>query len=484
MRSLHKFLITCFWAAIILSFFNPNACYGQEEELAKKIDTYLNVKLEKGNIPGFSVAIVKKDKILLSKGYGRTEKNQDLTENTPLAIASLSKAFTAFAIMQLVETGKINLDAPILEYYPSFPLSDPKITVRQLLNQTSGLSDKLFPEMQYNTQPEDLETSIKRLGELKLKNEPVEKFHYHNPNYQILARIVELVSEQSFSEYLAKNICEPLGMTHTKNITSTNDFYTSNGGNITEGYTFIFGLPIKRKELDWFVEGSAGMTSTANDMAKWLMLFLNKGNYNGVNLLNEKNTQIMLSSSGKSGSSYGMGWNMNKDGIANHTGILWTYQSEQMLIIEKGYGVVILFNSGLNAFQDYSSFSQGILEIINGGTQSVGLQSSIYLELLMSLLMIATFYFGVKSLKNTGKWYKKSYFLLTMRVLLKITPLLILISIPQILIFISGRVLSWERVFWMMPSIIIWLGIQSIFNIVIVFSRLKYTFKLIDNRIS
>ncbi|MEO6550274.1 MAG: serine hydrolase domain-containing protein [Ferruginibacter sp.] len=473
MNSLSKSLIHYCSVVVILLLGNSNSCYGQEEQLTQKIDNYLQSKFEKGNIPGFTVAVVKKDKILLSKGYGKSSNHQDLTANTPFAIASLSKAFTALAIMQLVESGKIILDVPISMYYPSFPLLTSKITVRKLLNQTSGLSDKFFPEMQYNQQPQDLDASIERLRGRKFDIEPVEKFHYHNPNYQILARIVELVSKQSFSEYLRENICEPLGMKYTKNISLTNYFYTSNGGNLAEGYNFIFGISRKMKELNWFVEGSAGMTSTADDMAKWLMLFLNKGKSNGASLLNAENIQLMLTPSKKSGSSYGMGWSINDERIATHTGILWTYQSEQMLMLEKGYGVVILFNSGLNAFQDYGSFSQGILEIINGNTPGVGIQLSIYLELLMVLLMIVTFYFGIKSIKEKRKWQNKMVLRLTLNVLLRLFPLIIFILIPQIMIFISGRVLSWERVFWMMPSIIIWLAIQSTFNIIIIFLRLK-----------
>lgn len=474
MKSLLKLLGYYCSSVIILLLGNSNISYGQEDKLAQRIENYLQAKFEKGNIPGFTVAVVKNNEIILSKGYGKSGSHQDLTSNTPLAIASLSKAFTALAIMQLVENGKIRLDAPVSEYYPSFPLPSSGITVRQLLNQTSGLSDKFFPEMQFHQQPQDLETSIERLRGLKIGNDPIETFHYHNPNYQILARIIELVSKQPYSDYLVKNIFQPLGMKHTKNAASTKEFYSSYGGNFEEGYNFIFGIPHKMKELNWFVQGSAGITSTADDMAKWLILFLNKGSENGVRLLKPENIQLMLTPSEKSGSLYGMGWSISKEHVANHSGIFWTYQSEQMLVLEKGVGVVILFNSGLNAFQDYSSFSHGILEIINGNTPSIGIQLSIYLELLMVLLTFASFYFAIKSIKNAKKWLHKNSIRLTLNILRKLIPLLILISIPQIIFFITGRVLSWERIFWMMSSVIIWLLIQSILNIIIIILRLKF----------
>src|SRR5690606_17190614 len=129
-----------------------------------------------------------------------------------------------------------------------------------------------------------LDASIQRLHAVRITESDQGTFHYHNPNYQILARIVELVSGKDFTLYLKENILEPLGMSHTRSVRRTSDFYTEPGGNLLSGYNFFFGIPIRKKEVEWFVEGSAGMTSNVQDMARWLGLFLNEGTY-GQNVL-------------------------------------------------------------------------------------------------------------------------------------------------------------------------------------------------------
>jgi CubicO group peptidase (beta-lactamase class C family) len=473
-----KFISHCKILLGALLFAFSISASAQDKKLARDIDSFLQSKFEKGNIPGFSVAIVHQDSVIFSKGYGKSGNDEPLTADTPLAIASLSKAFTAMAVMQLVEKGKINVDAPVTQYYPAFPLQNAGITVKQLLNQTSGLSDKIFPEMGFNVQPTNLDASLARLKGIELHEKPGTKFRYHNPNYQILARIVELVSGENFSDYLTKNIFLPLGMRDTRNVASTREFYTSKGGNIPAGYSFVFGIPKKMNELDWFVQGSAGVTSSANDMAKWLALWLKRDDLKGIKLLSPQNMQAMLTPPANTGSSYGMGWFVHKESnTASHNGILWTYQSEQMLFLSKGYGIVVLFNSGLSAFQDYSSVTRGISDIINGQQPETGFEAAIWLELLVAVFAILGFIMGIRRIKRHPVWEKKYNGRLTFKIvsilILRLIPVIILLSIPQIFVLISGRVLNWERIFWVMPGVVIWLGIVSVFNIIIGFLCLK-----------
>jgi len=206
-------------------------------KLEEKIDQYILSKLKNSAIPGLALAIVRHDQVIMQKGYGITSDGLSITPQTPFAIASLSKSFTALAVMQLVESGKIKLDERVNSYYPDFPISKPVITVRQLLNQTSGLSDKVFPEMEFYQQPTSLDASIQRLHAVRLPQLHPGTFHYHNPNYQILARIVELVSGKDFRLYLKQNILDPLGMSHTRSLGLTSDFYTESGGTCPQGTT-------------------------------------------------------------------------------------------------------------------------------------------------------------------------------------------------------------------------------------------------------
>lgn len=166
--------------------------------------------------------------------------------------------WTITAIMQLVEAGKINLDAPVQSYLPEFTLTDPKtaarITIRHLLNQVSGLSDLGFPEYQL-PQPATLKQRVTSLNIARLVAVPGTEFHYFNPNYAILARVVEVVSQQPFSEYLRLHLFAPLQMTHTLNvITSTEALQTAT--NLAQGHLMAFGIPFTAPEMMGFLGGS------------------------------------------------------------------------------------------------------------------------------------------------------------------------------------------------------------------------------------
>src|SRR5262249_42797706 len=113
----------------------------------KVVDDYITARMETSHIPGLSVAIVDGDQIVYLKGYGQADASgRPVTPQTPFIIGSISKTFTALAAMQLVESGKIELDAPVQRYLPWFRVADPvasaRITVGNLLNHTSGLPQK------------------------------------------------------------------------------------------------------------------------------------------------------------------------------------------------------------------------------------------------------------------------------------------------------------------------------------------------------
>ncbi|WP_336214561.1 serine hydrolase domain-containing protein [Nonomuraea sp. LPB2021202275-12-8] len=114
------------------------------------IDGYMRDYAERTRLPGALVAVTRGDRIVHVAGYGHTADGEAITEDTPMPLASLSKSFTALAVLHLAEQGEIGLDAPVRTYLPEFAMADPraaKITVRQLLQQTSGMSDQTFPEL-------------------------------------------------------------------------------------------------------------------------------------------------------------------------------------------------------------------------------------------------------------------------------------------------------------------------------------------------
>jgi CubicO group peptidase (beta-lactamase class C family) len=188
---------------IVLTFhFRASAA---QTPLERKIDRFMTHQMATQHIPGLALAITHENQVLHIKGYGKANAHQPVTPQTQFPIASLSKSFTAIAIMQLVETGQLDLDAPVQKYLPDFTLADVKaasqITIRQLLNQSSGLSDLGFPESLLPQPATNLER-VKSLHRARLVAYPGTQFHYFNPNYDVLAQVVEVVSQQSFAEYL------------------------------------------------------------------------------------------------------------------------------------------------------------------------------------------------------------------------------------------------------------------------------------------
>lgn len=182
-----------------------------------------------------------------------------------------------------------------------------------------------------------------------------------------------------------------------------------------------------------------------------------------------------------------MGWNIGEteDGkkLVQHSGILWTYKAEEVLLPDDGFGVVILFNSGLNTFVDYSSFTDGITKLFANNLPEESFWSSQLIEIGMIVLIVLTIILEIRNLLNITNWEKKyrkrpkwcSFFYLIIRLI----PLFLLILIPQIMTFIGGgRVLNQKGIFMTMPSIIIWLGIATIMSLMIVISRMIRIFQL------
>ena len=168
--------------------------------------------------------------------------------------------------------GEIRLDAPVQAYLPDFTLADPalaaQITIRQLFNQTSGLGDAGFPETR-RAQPNTLAERITSLRDAYPIAQPGALCQYYNVNYQILARVVEVVSGQTFSQYLQKHIFTPLLMSDTLS-TLTSAEAEARANNLAQGHLNLFGFSVFSREERGFFGGSGSVVSTAADMANYL----------------------------------------------------------------------------------------------------------------------------------------------------------------------------------------------------------------------
>ena len=227
-------------------------------------------------VPGVAIAITRNRDVVCVAGYGQDSSGVAITAKTRLPIASLSKSFTSLAVMQLVEAGRVNLDAPVRDYVRDFSVAaDTRggaITVRHLLTHTSGLSDKTFAEKS-GPLPASLREGVALLGTARLKTTPGEKAHYHNPNYWVAARLVEVVSGMSFAaEHRAASHLHALRHARVYDGCHT-DRRTRPG----QGHIRFFGALLTLPEPAWFLDGASGVVTTAEDLAQWLIMQNNAG---------------------------------------------------------------------------------------------------------------------------------------------------------------------------------------------------------------
>lgn len=250
--------------------------------------------LGEASYPGVAVAITKGDQVIAVQGFGHDSTGAPITANSKMAIASVSKSFTALAVRQLADAGKIDLDRPVL---------DSRVTPRQLLSHTSGISDRTLPEKSL-PQPGSPAEAVERAAEVLRDAVPDGRFRYTNTNYHLAARLVELASGENFNSYLREHVFVPLGMRDTVAIDVTPRDLPPD---YRKGHGYAYGFSVPLTEPDRFVAGSDGVISTAADMAKWLAA-------------QEKLKPLD-----------GMGWEADRQGRLRHSGIWFTSTAGQLL---------------------------------------------------------------------------------------------------------------------------------------------------------
>ncbi|HIB78562.1 MAG TPA: class A beta-lactamase-related serine hydrolase, partial [Flavobacteriales bacterium] len=183
---------------------------------ADEIDDFLLAKMAKKKIPGLQIAIIRDNQIIKSSSYGvaNVQHGAAINQDTVFSIASMTKGFTGVAIMQLVEQDKLVLDASISTYLTDLPLSWQAITVRQLLNHTSGLPDIVMDELKL-IDPRGGQQSWELVQQLALEAKPNTQVKYNQTNYALLGKIIDKVSGQPFAEFIDQYQLQKVAMQKT-----------------------------------------------------------------------------------------------------------------------------------------------------------------------------------------------------------------------------------------------------------------------------
>ena len=292
----------------------PHVAWAVEGDTIARVDAFIESEMRDAGIPGLALAIVEGDRAVHLRGFGVADgSGRAVTPQTPFPIASMSKTFTALAVMQLVEAGKIVLDAPLRTYVPWFDVGhDPRsadITVRQLLTQRSGIPGNGDVEAfnDGDRSPAALEHNVRRFAtKERLIAAPGAEFHYTNANFDVLGHLIEVVSGESYETYLQRRVFTPLDMAHTYASLSE-----ARGQGLAAGYYRWWGVPV---ETDMLPPGrasvpSAGLASSAEDLSHWLIVNLSAGSYRGRSLLSPNGlAEAHRPVPGSEFDRYAMGW--------------------------------------------------------------------------------------------------------------------------------------------------------------------------------
>jgi len=389
----------------VLAFCFINTAFGNEsKQKEQKIESFLQKAAKTYHIPALSVCVLNNKCITYSFNWGNND-DLPITQDSPFYLGSTSKTFTALAVMRLFEQGKIELDNSVKDYLPDFEIQnkeyESKITVRHLLNHTSGLSSK---DMQDTSMGMDnLDDELNVLNTCNPDYAPGIHYTYFNSNYRLLGLLVERVSGMSFQNFMSNEIFLPLDMSRTTAGVTTGVVPVS-------GHGQLFGITIEREQV--FRKGavpSGYMISTANDISKFLIEELKA--YKGESSILKKETILKTwQPSDTSDNSYAMGWLAVTDSIGNkfyvHGGALEGYQSFFYLNPDKDIGFVVLMNQGgLLPMMSLSVIRDGLISIINGEEPGYGMgRTPIAIVLAALLLVIAIYIFRIIRLRRKPRF--------------------------------------------------------------------------------
>jgi CubicO group peptidase (beta-lactamase class C family) len=318
------------------------------------VDEFVQAEMEAVGIPGLELVIVHEDQIVHSRGFGIADPSgRAVTQQTPFNIGSVTKTFTALAIMQLVEAGKIELDAPVQRYLPWFRVADPdasaRIRVLDLLNHTSGIPESAgndYPEKN-DTSDTALEQRVRSLDNVQLNHPVGSRWEYSNANYDTLGLIVQVVSAQPYETYLQENIFTPLEMSNT--FSSQNDALQHG---LATGYRMWFGIPLPYAEPAPRPHRPSGSQfSTAEDLAHLLIAHLNDGNYKNNSVLSKEGVHTMQNSPVSTGfgcGTYSMHWGHGSSCDSSTLGLSGdaaNFKARILLSPDDKWAVVLLMNT-------------------------------------------------------------------------------------------------------------------------------------------
>ncbi|MFI7467872.1 serine hydrolase domain-containing protein [Nonomuraea sp. NPDC049646] len=436
------------------------------------VDAYLREALEATGVPGLSVVVTRGDKVVHAAGYGEDSEGRPVTAATPMRVASVSKSFTAMAVLTLVEQGKIALDEPVAGQLPGFRMADPRhtrITVRQLLNQTSGLSDSSLDIGDLES-ASSLADYTARLAEGRLAADPGSRYAYCNVNYDLAARLVETASGRPFDAYMKDRVFGPLGMTGSA--------VSAQAVRPADGFVSVYGMWLPRPEASGFLDGSGSgaVITTAADMGRWLIA----QNGAGRPLVKKQSLETMHKP-GVHG--YGMGWSLEEEsGLLVHSGNLFTYNAVEAVSPKTGYGFAVMTN-GASLYDPTYDIMRGLAAMSEGrAPAALGGDRQLY-DLVLGLLAVVAAGLGVMGVLRARRWASRRSGRPWWRIALRLAPVLLPVLLfafypDWVSVLLNGRYVTWEQLTYFPASLSITLLAAALAGLLTAVARICVLCKL------
>jgi serine beta-lactamase-like protein LACTB len=313
------------------------------------LDRFIAREVADKRLPALSIALVDDQKIVWARGYGfaDADKKKPATADTVYRVGSVSKLFTDIAVMQLVEQGKLDLDAPVTKYLPDFkPISkyDKPITLRMLMSHRSGLVREPPAGNYFDPSVRDLDRTVRSLNETELLFEPGTKTKYSNAGIAVVGLVVEQTQNQRFARHLHNRVLDPLGMTRSA-FEPTLDLNKDLAAAVMWTYDGR-EFPAPTFELGMAPAGS--MYSTVNDLGRFLSALFAGGKGPGGQLLRAETLRQMLTPQfAKEGdkTGFGIGFNIAElDGHKRigHGGAIYGFATELAALPDDKLGAVVV----------------------------------------------------------------------------------------------------------------------------------------------
>lgn len=351
-----KSIIVLFYSVLLVCITNQSIA----QVNAKRLDS-LKTELIKNiqdmmittNTVGLSIALIDNQDIIWSEGFGYEDQqnNKKATDSTIYRVGSVSKLFTATSVMQLSEQGKINIDDSFKKYIPEFKIKSRlsqkvDFTPRSMMSHQSGLPSDIYYQF-FHHNPEPFNSVIKYLQNEYICYQPNTFFSYCNIGFDLLGVLVEKVSNESYENYVKKNLLQKMNMVNSSFVLTPEmktKFSKAYAGGKEIDEPLMRDLP------------AAGLYSTVLDLSNFMKMIFNNGNYNGNQIIKAETLNEMLKKQNKipiheMPSDIGLGFFINSPswsyagGEASHTGDNLAFHSQLLLLPSYKIGAIVIVNT-------------------------------------------------------------------------------------------------------------------------------------------